>query len=338
MKIRIYTILCNVAILLMMTACEQELEFTGAKAGDANNLVINAIAITDSPLTVFVTHTYARNANIPPFETTVPLNGYTSYEQKGAMIFDAEVEARINGNQLIKLELAPDSMGYVCDYKPQVNDHIEINISYSGVYNSDGRTTTARAETTIPVKPQLEVLSYEKLEEGMSMRMDCQLSDPGGEQYYLMRVRGEKKATERVAYYDENGKVAYYEDYVYYPMYNRFYENESKVIHGRVFDNSKFKGQTYNFTINSTIPEGNNSSYSWWKGELEMEGVEVPPQFIVELEAISPELYKYFKSLERYRRFTDDEFSEPVQIYSNVQNGWGIFGSLSSQRIIIPYE
>lgn len=338
MKAKLYTLLYCVATLLTMTACEQELEFTGAKAGNVSNLVINAIAVADAPLTVFVTHTYDRNANIYQFETEVPLNGYTNYQQKGALIFDAEVEAIVNGNQHFKLELAPDSMGYICDYNPQEHDHVEINISYSGVYNTDGKTTSASAETTIPSKPKLEVLSYEKLDKGMYMRMNCQLTDPGGDQYYLLRVRGEKKAIERVTFYDDDGEVSYYEDYVYYQLLNQFYDKESRVIYGEAFDNSQFKGQTYIFTIDSTVPDSNYTSYSWWKGELLMEGEEVPPRFIVELEAISPELYKYFKSLERYHNTPNDEFSEPVQIYSNVHNGWGIFGSLSYQRIFIPYD
>jgi hypothetical protein len=33
-----------------------------------------------------------------------------------------------------------------------------------------------------------------------------------------------------------------------------------------------------------------------------------------------------------------DGNDEPVQICSNVKNGWGIFGSLSSQRLFIPYD
>ena len=65
---------------------------------------------------------------------------------------------------------------------------------------------------------------------------------------------------------------------------------------------------------------------------------DIPARVMVELQAISPEYYRYLKSVELYRVTENDAFSEPVQIYSNVQDGWGIFGSLSSERVYIPYD
>ena len=72
--------------------------------------------------------------------------------------------------------------------------------------------------------------------------------------------------------------------------------------------------------------------------ELFPNGEWIEPQVMVELQAISPEYYRYLKSVELYRVSESDAFTEPVQIYCNVQNGWGIFGSLSSQRIFIQYD
>lgn len=34
---------------------------------------------------------------------------------------------------------------------------------------------------------------------------------------------------------------------------------------------------------------------------------------------------------------TDDSYTSPVGLYSNVENGWGIFGSLSYDRHIVSY-
>jgi len=65
---------------------------------------------------------------------------------------------------------------------------------------------------------------------------------------------------------------------------------------------------------------------------------EFDPRVMVELQAITPEFYRYLKSVELYRVTESDAFSEPIQIYSNVKNGWGIFGSLSSQRIFVSYD
>ncbi|MCI5491108.1 MAG: DUF4249 domain-containing protein, partial [Prevotellaceae bacterium] len=51
---------------------------------------------------------------------------------------------------------------------------------------------------------------------------------------------------------------------------------------------------------------------------------------ILELQSISKDLYLYLKSMQIYERRTDDVFASPVSIYTNVRNGWGIFGSMSS--------
>jgi hypothetical protein len=38
-------------------------------------------------------------------------------------------------------------------------------------------------------------------------------------------------------------------------------------------------------------------------------------------------------------RITDlGDFSEALQIHSNVEKGWGIFGSLTGTRIVIPFK
>ena len=116
-----------------------------------------------------------------------------------------------------------------------------------------------------------------------------------------------------------------------------------------VFDNSLMKGNDYTLTLDSPKPPTLSTSYSLGVKvnadgsytavtELQENSEIIAPRVMVELQAISPELYRYLKSVELYRVTENDAFSEPVQIYSNVKNGWGIFGSLSSQCIFIPYD
>jgi hypothetical protein len=46
---------------------------------------------------------------------------------------------------------------------------------------------------------------------------------------------------------------------------------------------------------------------------------------IVELHSITADQYKYRKSLSAYRDAEDNPFAEPVLVYGNVKNGYGIF-------------
>ena len=58
-----------------------------------------------------------------------------------------------------------------------------------------------------------------------------------------------------------------------------------------------------------------------------------PNQFSVRkvsLLSLTESTYKYLKSIETYRNVDGNPFAEPVQVYSNVENGFGIFGGQSS--------
>lgn len=46
---------------------------------------------------------------------------------------------------------------------------------------------------------------------------------------------------------------------------------------------------------------------------------------VVEINNITEEYYKYRRSIEQYNRATDNPFAEPVSIFTNVKNGFGIF-------------
>jgi hypothetical protein len=49
----------------------------------------------------------------------------------------------------------------------------------------------------------------------------------------------------------------------------------------------------------------------------------------INLEQVSPEFYKYVVSNEAYQRSHRNPFSEPVQVYTNIKGGFGIFSSYS---------
>jgi len=116
-----------------------------------------------------------------------------------------------------------------------------------------------------------------------------------------------------------------------------------------VFDNTLMQGNDFTFSLDSPKPVPLFTSYRFRFVEnpdgsytvvtmLKEDSEIIAPRVMVELQAISPDYYRYLKSVELYRITESDAFSEPIQIYSNVKNGWGIFGSLSSQRLFIPYD
>lgn len=82
------------------------------------------------------------------------------------------------------------------------------------------------------------------------------------------------------------------------------------------FSDNGFNGQTINFT---------GRQYIWSSGE----GDEF---FVVGLKSLSEDLYKYKLSYSKYLDAQGDFFAEPVQVYSNITDGFGIFGGSSTYR------
>ncbi len=59
-----------------------------------------------------------------------------------------------------------------------------------------------------------------------------------------------------------------------------------------------------------------------------------------ELYALSPETFKYYKSVNQHYNTSEDPFAEPVIVYTNIENGIGIFGgsSVYKDSIIVVGE
>jgi Domain of unknown function (DUF4249) len=49
----------------------------------------------------------------------------------------------------------------------------------------------------------------------------------------------------------------------------------------------------------------------------------------MELRAITPEYYRYYKSQELYADAQGNPFAEPITVYTNIREGYGIFAAYS---------
>ncbi len=81
------------------------------------------------------------------------------------------------------------------------------------------------------------------------------------------------------------------------------------------FSDSGFNGQSINFT---------GRQYVWGSDGIEY--------FVVGLKSLSEDLYKYKLSYSKYSDAQGNFFAEPVQVYSNITDGFGIFGGSSTYR------
>jgi len=82
-----------------------------------------------------------------------------------------------------------------------------------------------------------------------------------------------------------------------------------------IFDDAVFNGKKHLLKIYS-------EDIRVAKSDLSKKDVPVYIYF----RSINKELYNYYLSMKKYNEVQDNPFSEPVNVYSNIKNGYGIFG------------
>ncbi|MBO7552549.1 MAG: DUF4249 family protein [Bacteroidaceae bacterium] len=362
---RIKNTIILLIIALMGTSCERTLDFVAGNE-DMGDLSIGAIAVTGSPLIVYVNKAIAVDKaqlteyigigedRIRYMQAGESIDYMQDSYFKKSAVKEAQVSAEVNGQQTYPLTFNESSYGYTCDYVPKEGDHIVVKATANG--------QELRAETVVPSKPEIEILNLEVLAENpywevdgyifrtdTIMRINCRINKQQGQHYYRLRVRSERDVIGWWHRSGEDGTEISGYNYIGYQMQDVYFSDDEIFVDKRlskgfggwkpyfsnVFDDSLINSGGYTFTVDS--PKMRKKLFGAMTSTSNQEHGPLPPQVMIELQAISPELYHYLKSAELYRLTYNDAYAEPVQIYGNVKGGWGILGALSYDRHYVEY-
>lgn len=365
MKIRV--IISLLALLLVGSACEKELDFKGtSEEMDMPPLVINAVAIEGMPFVAYLTKSERINEVVQNYKDASVLRTASDedYQDRTYLVrvaqMNAQVQVEVNGQQSYQMSPNLQQFYYECDYVPKEGDHIVLTAQQQG--STDG----LRAEAVVPQKPKIEVLEHEVLDgnpyryqneltfEGDTiMRLTCRISGAQAGQYYRLRVRNERESLTIIG---ANGTWDLFRRN--YGGQDVFFSSDALFADSRltsnfggwpsffsnVFDSRLLENGAYTFTVDSP-----KMVYTTWNppqipgmtvspDATYSDNMPLPPQVVVELQAISEDYYHYLKAMELYRIMTADANSEPFRIHSNAENGWGILGAMSYDRHIVEYD
>ncbi len=278
-----------------LISCEKELEYD--KDLMAPKIVIQGIVEIDSTFAVYLERTYAFNETNPETEIT-----------SGAVI----TVVNLNTGATFTSSVPVDSNRYEFPFNTAPNTDYQITVTHP-----DYPTVTATAHTT-NVVPLISVDtasllndSYPKLVGTMTWQ------DPPGQNYYMVRVQ--------FMYYDEDtiliggGGGAYSNDPVIDNNANSDPLSPENWASYFVFTDEQFENSLKSLEIISNNPFNN-----WNTGGLSK------MEFC--LTSLNYDTYLYYKT-RLIQTQADPAFSEPSKIYSNVDNGYGIFGSVSGSVI-----
>ena len=227
--------------------------------------------------------------------------------------------------------------------------------NYRIVVTADGKQV--EAETTIPL--QTEVISMDTMStkteyNSKIINFKLKIKDPEGENYYRLVIVHEmltmypKEMGNDTIRYLQNTSYdrVVTDDPVFKSVYNNF--GDEIIDYGPendyyIFPDSYFQGKEYTLQFQSyqyMNPANPNTGGGY--GNPNNPDPATGPQRIfdrmtIHIQHLSKDIYTYMKYLKLYDNYHDNPFSEPVAVYSNINNGAGIFAGFNDEAKFI-YE
>lgn len=308
------------AAVLLLPSCEKEIVFDGEI--DDPLLVVNAWTSPDSLIKAHVSQSKFFLSNLEGFK----------------VIKNANVQLFVNGQ--LHEQLVGDDFGmYTGTYKAVVGDTLRIVVQ---------APTLGQAESKTVILPKADIMSVDTTHTKQTVNVytdgpdtmyvdksiECdfrvRLRDPGNEQnYYRMVVKNVTINT-----FDEEQYVnEYFMSFILEGMDTQtggFFDiigGEENWESEYYITDELFNGKEFILRFK------HNYGYREYSQEFkDMNGINgsTSERLDINLQSITRDTYLYLVSKKSAENNIDGFFSEPVQIFNNIENGIGIFGSYNN--------
>jgi len=286
-----------ILIAAILTSCETTIDFNGKDTNPI--LVVNSIISPDSAIKVHVSES----------------RFFLEDDSKFVNLNNATVKLLINNVEYEQLKPVQNGY-YLGTYVPKPGDKLKI-IAYSSKYEEVSATTeiipanpVLSVDTSTVILEKTALLSYNYNQTtpdtigftiNNQFKINVNFNDPANVQNFY-------KITLKMKVWLSDGTT----------QIGKYYFNSDDVVFGSTSE-SGINFYSYLYFNNTPSKSGNLfEPLTITKNEL-----------IVELQSISKSYYLYLKTRDASNTFVDF-FSEPIQIFSNIQGGIGIFGSYNS--------
>ncbi len=179
----------------------------------------------------------------------------------------------------------------------------------------DAVSATDRIPETLATAMTYDVLA--RSADGFRVDIDLTITDPpDASNYYRLMVYLRVR--------DENGEVFFYdlpfrsEDPVLLAYSDLAFNGDVQEVY---FADPLFAGRMHTFTIQV------EESFIFAGSEQAL---------LVDLYHVSDHFYQYARTYQRYEESYDNPFAEPVQVHTNINDGFGIFAGFRRYRHVVP--
>lgn len=231
----------------------------------------------------------------------------------------ANVQVSKDGSLLGILTEQPNGWYVLPGHYPEAGSVYGLEVSYPGLASVSANATLADPVSFSEIDTTYQASDFF----GGSYQLSFDFQDPDGRNYYALSIT----ATHKVFDYET---LSYLDSLTTYSVYFNFLERgdgiqSAFVEDGAVtyygskvfFSDDLFSGQIMDVDIEI-------GSYSFFDADT--------VRLDVSLEHVSEPFYLYAISSGKYDQTAGNPFSEPVSVYTNIENGLGIFSGYSFFR------
>ena len=307
------SVLCGLLLLLALSACEQVIEPDLPE--HTPRLVLQAFFTPDSTWVAFVGRSVGILEPMPEREMAVA---------------DATVELLKEGRVIDRLEFFQRDRVYVWEKGTlQAGESYALRVAAPGF-------AAIEATDAIPTSVPTEIVSYltrpsvrpeSWIKGDMSIKLEIQ--DPPGEtNYYQIRM---------FAFFRDEFRTLDDEvvDLVSIRNEGSFSTQDPSIIADNTAD------EPFDGSFSGSAPFFKDTLFDGQTHAIELSSNYNAPErtrLYVHVLHLSETYYEYLKSAKLHESTQDNPFAEPMSVYSNVENGYGIFAGYSSQIFELVLE
>jgi hypothetical protein len=225
------------------------------------------------------------------------------------MLFDGD-------KKLAELEETETGI-YEAIVKPEAGKEYTIQVSKEG-FKTVTATERIPADSAKIIKYEASQEFYSESHREMMLSLSLWLDDPEGIDFY--EIYGVEKST----VYTNKGDTLVREDIIHFssgdPIFTDYMYNSDFLY----FDDTLFDGEVRKITFSAALNE------IYCSEECVQED-----KITVYLRKVSESYFKYIDTNALQREIGDNPFAEPVIIYNNIENGFGIFAGYQTSELVL---
>lgn len=240
------------------------------------------------------------------------------------IVNSANINLYENDNLIGKLSQTNNGSFYKLNYRPKPGNTYRLTAEKSGFESISAQTTLPVDHSVIAIK-ELKTRTHTTEYDSYDVyNLTYEIDDPTGADYYEVRLESYYPSAGYWYYdYDLNQDVfveseGYWNNIYYWELGADFNEFEDFEIY-EYFSDQNFDGKKTEIHIEFDVYENYDGSS---KSDT--------TKYRLKVNKLSKDYYHYYISRELQEYTGDSPFAEPVPVYNNVQNGYGIFGGYST--------